>query len=187
MSTPKPPPNVVFCGGGTVGSGFLQHLVALRDAGRCRLAGVLPSHLSEEREPLLAGLVAAHAVPLLSSLDDLLAIADLDLVLSAGNHKRFGAVHIRKARRGIINFHAAPLPRYRGSACPAFAILNNEISFGVTFHLIVDEDLDAGPILYVEHFPIGQNDTAGDIDRRCIEVGISAFIRCAEQILGMRK
>jgi hypothetical protein len=102
---------------------------------------------------MVAPFLAAHNVPILE------AVPDCDLIFSAGNHHIFKAAEIAKAKRGIINFHAAPLPEYAGSAVPAFAILNEESQFGVTFHYVIPE-IDAGDILHVERFPIDAHWTA---------------------------
>ena len=66
--------------------------------------------------------------------------------------------------RGIINAHAGDLPRYRGNACPNWAILNGEPEVVVTLHLMATE-LDAGPILLKR--PIALTDTTyiGDVYR----------------------
>tara|TARA_Y100000589_G_scaffold325899_1_gene364663 strand:+ start:2522 stop:3352 length:831 start_codon:yes stop_codon:yes gene_type:complete len=48
---------------------------------------------------------------------------------------------------GVINFHEAPLPSYRGSASYFWFFINNEIEANVTCHF-VDEELDAGNIIF---------------------------------------
>src|SRR4051812_36803022 len=42
----------------------------------------------------------------------------------------------RLPQRGSINFHDGPLPRYAGIHAPAWAIINEEITYGVTWHLM---------------------------------------------------
>lgn len=70
--------------------------------------------------------------------------------------------------RGVLNAHAGALPRYRGNACPNWAILNGEPSVGVTIHEMVDE-LDAGPILAQEHLALSESDYIGDVYTRLDE------------------
>ena len=48
--------------------------------------------------------------------------------------------------KGVLNAHAGDLPRYRGNACPNWAILNGEEAIGLCVHLMAEE-LDAGPIV----------------------------------------
>ena len=64
--------------------------------------------------------------------------------------------------QGVINAHAGDLPRYRGNACPNWAILNNESKVVVTLHKMVQE-LDAGPILLQRSVPIDENTYIQDI------------------------
>ena len=66
--------------------------------------------------------------------------------------------------RGIVNAHAGDLPRYRGNACPNWAILNNESKVVITLHKMVKE-LDAGPILLQGSFPINEDTYIQDIYR----------------------
>lgn len=48
---------------------------------------------------------------------------------------------------GIINSHGSDLPKYRGNACPNWAILAGEAEIGLTFHLIDPNGLDTGDII----------------------------------------
>jgi methionyl-tRNA formyltransferase len=151
-------------------------LHAAQKRGLCELIGARPTHKSEASHPMVAPFLAAHNVPILE------AVPDCDLIFSAGNHHIFKAAEIAKAKRGIINFHAAPLPEYAGSAAPAFAILNEESQFGVTFHYIIPE-IDAGDILHVERFPIDAHWTAKELDGQCVSVGLGAFARLVDKFI----
>ena len=59
------------------------------------------------------------------------------------------ASFIEKFRFGIINAHAGDLPRYRGNACPNWAILNEESD--CTFHEM-NEILDGGDLIRKKYF-----------------------------------
>jgi methionyl-tRNA formyltransferase len=65
-------------------------------------------------------------------------------------------------RFGSLNVHASLLPRYRGAAPVAYAILNGDDETGVTI-MKIDEGLDSGGIVAQSVFPIGDNMTAGDL------------------------
>ena len=54
---------------------------------------------------------------------------------------------IKIAKSGVINFHEAPLPLYRGSASYFWFFINNEIEANVTCHF-VEEELDSGNIIF---------------------------------------
>ena len=42
-------------------------------------------------------------------------------------------------RRATINFHDGPLPRYAGLNTPAWALMNGETAYGVSWHLVTPE------------------------------------------------
>lgn len=55
---------------------------------------------------------------------------------------------------GILNAHGGDLPRYRGNACQAWAILNGEDRIGVCIHRMIGRALDSGPIIARDYFPL---------------------------------
>lgn len=58
---------------------------------------------------------------------------------------------------GILNAHGGDLPRYRGNACQAWAILNGENRIGLCIHKMVGGELDSGDIIEREYLPIDIN------------------------------
>lgn len=48
--------------------------------------------------------------------------------------------------KGFVNYHAAPLPKYKGEKVYEEAIANKETHWGVTVH-VMDEHYDTGPII----------------------------------------
>ena len=73
--------------------------------------------------------------------------------------------------RGSINVHASLLPRYRGAAPIAWAIIRGERVTGISTFLM-DEGLDTGPIL-LQSAPgaIGPDETAGELAARLARLG----------------
>ena len=55
---------------------------------------------------------------------------------------------------GILNAHAGDLPRYRGNACLAWAILNGEKQIGLCIHKMIGDELDSGDIITRDYYPI---------------------------------
>jgi methionyl-tRNA formyltransferase len=55
---------------------------------------------------------------------------------------------------GILNAHGGDLPRYRGNACQAWAILNGESRIGLCVHRMVGGELDSGDIIARSYLPI---------------------------------
>ena len=65
-------------------------------------------------------------------------------------------------RFGCVNIHGSLLPKCRGAACIAGAILSGEKETGVTI-MLMDKGLDTGPLLAQQSLPIKPADTAGDL------------------------
>ena len=63
---------------------------------------------------------------------------------------------------GILNAHAGDLPRYKGNACPNWAILNFEKKIGLTIHKMTKE-LDSGPYLKKYFLDIDEFTYIGEI------------------------
>lgn len=64
---------------------------------------------------------------------------------------------------GILNAHCGDLPRFRGNACPAWAILNGEKRVGLCVHKMVGGELDSGDIIVREYLSISQATRVGEI------------------------
>ena len=65
---------------------------------------------------------------------------------------------------GVVNAHAGDLPRYRGNACPNWAILNGEDRVVVTLHRM-DDGLDDGPILLQDKISLTTGTYISDVYR----------------------
>jgi len=65
-------------------------------------------------------------------------------------------------RHGIVNAHAGDLPRFRGNACPNWAILSGEDKVVLTLHQM-SEGLDAGPILSKKALRISEDTYIADV------------------------
>lgn len=55
---------------------------------------------------------------------------------------------------GILNAHGGDLPRYRGNACQAWAILNAETRIGLCIHKMIGGELDSGDIIARDYLNI---------------------------------
>lgn len=55
---------------------------------------------------------------------------------------------------GILNVHGGDLPRYRGNACQAWAILNGENEIGLCVHKMEADRLDSRDIISRDYLPI---------------------------------
>jgi methionyl-tRNA formyltransferase len=73
-------------------------------------------------------------------------------------------------RQGWMNLHGSLLPKYRGAAPIAWAIINGESKTGLTT-MRLDPGLDTGPILLQRQLDIGSDETAPELARRMAEAG----------------
>jgi UDP-4-amino-4-deoxy-L-arabinose formyltransferase/UDP-glucuronic acid dehydrogenase (UDP-4-keto-hexauronic acid decarboxylating) len=55
---------------------------------------------------------------------------------------------------GVLNAHGRDLPRYRGNACQAWAIINGESRIGLCIHKMIGGELDSGDIIARDYFAI---------------------------------
>ncbi len=77
---------------------------------------------------------------------------------------------------GTVNLHGSLLPKYRGAAPINWAIINGEKETGVTTFLLKHE-IDTGDILLCEPLPIGENETAGEIHDKMMEMGAELVLK----------
>jgi methionyl-tRNA formyltransferase len=84
--------------------------------------------------------------------------------------------------RGTINLHGSLLPQYRGAAPINWAVINGEKETGVTTFKLKHE-IDTGDILLQESFPIGENETAGEVHDKMKEIGAQLLVRTVQGII----
>lgn len=77
---------------------------------------------------------------------------------------------------GSLNLHGSLLPQYRGAAPINWAVINGEHQTGVTTFRLKHE-IDTGNILLQESFPIGENDTAGEVHDKMKEIGARLLLK----------
>ncbi len=77
-------------------------------------------------------------------------------------------------RRGCINVHASLLPRHRGAAPIAHAIIAGDAVTGVCIMAMVEE-MDAGDVLLARETPIRPDDTTGSLTERLALLGGAAI------------
>lgn len=63
---------------------------------------------------------------------------------------------------GILNGHGGDLPRYRGNACQAWAILNGEKKIAICIHSMIGGEIDSGNIIDREYLKININTKVTD-------------------------
>lgn len=83
--------------------------------------------------------------------------------------------------RGAVNLHASLLPRYRGAAPIAWAILNGDSETGTTT-MQMNESMDAGPIYLQQSCRILPDDTSESLSRKLSISGAALVRRTLELI-----
>jgi len=96
-------------------------------------------------------------------------IENLDLAVSFLYPQLIKEPYISSPTLGCINFHPAPLPKYRGVANYARAILNGETEFGVSAHY-VDNTFDTGDIIEVRMLPIDPRETSYSLEKKSLRL-----------------
>jgi methionyl-tRNA formyltransferase len=148
-------------------SGTAQELALVvtrpdRRAGRGRKTRATP--VSERCEELQLPFQAPESANDSSELDVLAGLAP-DLILVADYGEFLGKTLRQLPRIGTYNFHGSLLPRHRGAAPVAHALLAGDSETGVTLFRLV-RAMDAGPMVDRAAINILPDETAGELEDR---------------------
>jgi methionyl-tRNA formyltransferase len=124
----------------------------------------------------------AHGLPVLQppSLRRPEAVAELrdlapEVIVVAAFGQILRAEVLNIPPQGCLNVHASLLPKYRGAAPVAAAILAGEGETGVTI-MLMDEGMDTGPILSQAACSISPQDTRGSLRVRLARLGADLML-----------
>lgn len=81
---------------------------------------------------------------------------------------------------GTVNVHASLLPKYRGAAPVAYAILNGETRTGVTI-IKITPGLDSGDMILQESLDILPDDTTGSLEARLAVLGAKLAVEAVRK------
>jgi methionyl-tRNA formyltransferase len=170
----------VFIGSGPFALPALARLVDTdpSDPGRVEVVTVISSpprpagRSGEPRPTPVAAEARARKLPLLTpaSLRDEAALSAVrataaDLIVLADYGRLVPAAVLALPRHGALNLHPSLLPRHRGAAPVAAAILAGDTATGVTL-MRMDEGLDTGPILAQRSLPLRGAEAAPELEAR---------------------
>lgn len=137
----------------------------------------------------MAAIAQAHGIAVLQPANingdegiQLLSAWNPDLCVVAAYGQIFKAPILKVPKLGFINVHASLLPKYRGAAPVAHAILNGETETGVTIFRI-STGVDTGNILNQEKIRIEEYETAGELESRLAVLGARL---CCEVVARMK-
>ena len=88
-------------------------------------------------------------------------------------------------RLGCLNVHASLLPRWRGAAPAARAILAGDTESGVCI-MRMEAGLDTGPVMLSRATPIGERETAGELEERLAEAGGGLIVEALDALAAGR-
>ena len=173
---------ILFMGRKSVAAKCLEYLASRKDI---EVVGVLTdSHLDVSSTRVAAEKIGA---PVLVFADALAAVESgrikFDLGLSMLYWRKLKGGLITGAKRGVINFHPAPLPHYKGTAGYNLAILEGLSEWATSAHY-VDESIDTGPIIEVSRFAISpERETAQSLEAISQQKLFDQFVRVINRAL----
>ena len=139
--------------------------------------------------PEVKRLATAHGLPVLQperlrdpAFEHALGALAPDLIVVAAYGKILPRAVLSLPARGCINVHASLLPRHRGAAPIAWAILAGDAVTGVTI-MAMNEEMDAGDVLLQREVAIAPDETTGTLTDRLAHLGARAI---GEAIDGLR-
>jgi len=105
--------------------------------------------------------------------------ADLAVVVAYGRILE-GEI-LAAAKLGFLNAHFSLLPRWRGAAPIAWALMSGDARTGVT-HFWLDEGMDTGPVQRMAALDIREDDDALSLTRRLVELGVSELREALREV-----
>ncbi len=121
---------------------------------------------TEEDFKALAGKLSApfvHTARIAESLETIRSLDPVDIGVSMNYPGVIPSEVIDLFPLGVLNAHGGDLPRYRGNACQAWAILNGEERVGLCVHKMVGGELDSGDIIARDYRPLTAESTITEV------------------------
>lgn len=155
----------------------IELVVTRPDQPRGRSGTPQPSPIKERAEAMGIRVVTPHRAEEISGL-----LVGLDLVVVVAYGQILPAELLTVPRCGFINVHFSRLPRWRGAAPVAHAILAGDTETGVDI-IQLDEGMDTGPLIARRTAEIRPTDTAGTLTSRLAETGASLLEETVPRVL----
>lgn len=159
---------VLFMGRKNVAANALAWLSEFKNV---KIVGVLTdSHLQGSPTTKVAKELGYKLYDFDTALKDLKdGTLKFDFGVSILYWRRLKDEFLTKPSMGIINFHPAPLPDYKGTGGYNFAILDKLSKWAVSAHY-VDEGIDTGEIIQVDSFCIdSERETCSSLEKASMQ------------------
>jgi len=111
-----------------------------------------------------------------------IALLKPDLILVIAYAQLIPEAILNLPQYGCLNLHASLLPKYRGAAIIAAAILNHDKQTGLTV-IKMDKGLDTGPILAQLAVDLDENDTAGSLHDKLAQASPDFLVNAIKKYL----
>jgi methionyl-tRNA formyltransferase len=158
-----------------------QVVLAITKPDRPRGRGRQPQPSPVAARALAAGVPLVRPERVAEALPELARSApDLGVVVAYGQFLP-RAVRELPARGYCINAHASLLPRWRGAAPIARAILAGDALTGISM-MRVEREMDAGPVALVRELPIAGEESCGELAAALAALAAEATLLVLEQI-----
>lgn len=151
-------------------SGRGQRLAASPVKERALALGLPVIQPAALREPAAHDAIAAFA-------PDVMVVVAYGLLLPASI--------LALPRLGCLNVHASLLPRWRGAAPIARAVLAGDATTGVCI-MRMEAGLDTGPVMLRREVAIGARETAGELESRLAGEGGAAIVEALDALAAGR-
>lgn len=116
----------------------------------------------------------------LSGCEIVSAMKTADIAISINWISVINQKHISYFKLGMLNAHFGDLPRYRGNACPNWAIINGENSLTLSVHLMEGCLLDCGRVIIQDTYPINDSTYIVDIYKWAEKAVPELFVKAVE-------
>jgi len=120
-------------------------------------------------------------IPCRKGYEEALKNTDFDYLFSITHLAIIPDTVLSLPKKGAVNFHDGPLPSYAGLNAPAWALINGETQYGISWHQITP-GVDEGGILKQEFFDIAPDETSLSINTKCFAAAIDSFPVLVEEL-----
>lgn len=131
-------------------------------------ARAVPEYKKTEKD--FEEFASKHSIPFyvsnkLDSQDIMSRLEGLDVGISVNWVSMVQDKHINQFRLGVLNAHLGDLPRYRGNACPNWAIIQGEKEIVLSIHFMEGGSLDSGFVIVQDRYKVKDDTYIGDVYR----------------------
>jgi methionyl-tRNA formyltransferase len=174
---------IVFLGSKLIGYRCLEFLIKNQNPLRIEIVACLTNdNKGFDNNLSILQLCKNSGISVLSSVESLLYLSDIDVIISVQYHQILKQKHIDCAKQIAVNLHMAPLPEFRGCNQFSFAIYQGVNEFGTTLHKM-DTGIDSGDILYENRFSIPAGCNVKQLYEMTFSSSIELFVSSIGKII----